>query len=108
MRPIILIMLFAMISTVSAQQQMSMPMDGRSTVALDTGLGSIDHPVSTKSAEAQKYFDQGLAYLYAFNHQEGINSFKQALKLDPNLAMAYWGIALALGSNYNVPADEGQ
>jgi tetratricopeptide (TPR) repeat protein len=75
-------------------------------VWLEDGLGSIDHPVSTKNAEAQKYFNQGLAYLYAFNHAEGINSFKQAAELDPNLAMAFWGISLGLGSNYNVTADE--
>jgi tetratricopeptide (TPR) repeat protein len=73
---------------------------------LDDGLGSIDHPVTTKNAEAQKYFNQGLAYLYAFNHAEGINSFKHAAELDPNLAMAFWGISLGLGSNYNVTADE--
>ena len=75
-------------------------------VWLEDGLGSIDHPVSTKNAEAQKYFNQGLAYMYAFNHAEGINSFKHAAELDPNLAMAFWGIALGLGSNYNVTADE--
>ncbi|MBK6725228.1 MAG: hypothetical protein IPG58_18790 [Acidobacteria bacterium] len=77
-------------------------------VWLDNGLGNIDHPVSTKNAEAQKYFNQGLAYLYAFNHAEGINSFKHAAELDPELAMAYWGISLGLGSNYNVTADASQ
>ncbi len=74
-------------------------------VALASGLGDINHPVSTSNAEAQKFFNQGLSYLYAFNHEEAVNSFKQAAKLDPQLAMAYWGISLALGSNYNVPAD---
>jgi len=75
-------------------------------VWLEDGLGTIDHPVTTKNTEAQKYFNQGLAYMYAFNHAEGINSFKHAAELDPNLAMAFWGIALGLGSNYNVTADE--
>ena len=74
-------------------------------VALTPGLGDINHPVSTTNAEAQKFFNQGLAYLYAFNHEEAVRSFKQAAKLDPQLAMAYWGAALALGSNYNVQAD---
>ena len=74
-------------------------------VALSTGLGDINHPVSTSNAEAQKFFNQGLAYLYAFNHAEAVRSFQQAAKLDPQLAMAYWGTSLALGSNYNVPAD---
>ena len=74
-------------------------------VALTTGLGDINHPVSTSNAEAQKFFNQGLAYLYAFNHEEAVRSFKQAAKLDPQLAMAYWGSSLALGSNYNVQAE---
>lgn len=81
------------------------PAKAPAPVALATGLGDINHPVSTNNAEAQKFFDQGLAYLYGFNHEEAINSFKQAAKLDPQLAMAYWGAALALGSNYNVQAD---
>ena len=72
--------------------------------ALATGLGDINHPVSTNNAEAQQFFNQGLAYMYAFNHEEAVRSFKQAAKLDPQLAMAYWGASLALGSNYNVPA----
>ena len=72
---------------------------------LETGLGDINHPVSTSNPEAQKFFNQGLAYVYAFNHEEAIRSFKQAAQLDPQLAMAYWGIALSMGSNYNVPAD---
>ncbi len=58
------------------------------TVWLDNGLGNVDHPVTTKNAEAQKFFNQGLAYLYAFNHAEGIASFKHATELDPDLAMA--------------------
>jgi tetratricopeptide (TPR) repeat protein len=72
---------------------------------LETGLGNINHPVTTKNAQAQKFFNQGLAYIYAFNHAEAIKAFKHAAELDPNLAMAYWGTALALGSNYNLPAD---
>ena len=77
-------------------------------VWLDEGLGNVDHPVTTRSAEAQRYFNQGLAYLYGFNHAEGINSFRHAAELDPDMAMAYWGVSLALGSNYNVTADEAQ
>ena len=74
-------------------------------VALSSGLGDINHPVSTTNAEAQKFFNQGLAYIYAFNHEEAVRSFKQATQLDPQLAVGYWGMALALGSNYNVQAD---
>jgi tetratricopeptide (TPR) repeat protein len=71
---------------------------------LEVGLGDINHPVSTNNPEAQKFFNQGLAYIYAFNHEEAVKSFKQAAQLDPQLGMAYWGVALSLGSNYNVPA----
>ena len=70
------------------------------------GLGSVHHPVSTKSPLAQQYFDQGLAFAYGFNHDEAERSFMQAAKLDHNLAMAYWGIALVLGPNYNLPGDK--
>src|SRR5215217_7723481 len=71
---------------------------------LVTGLGDINHPVTTNNTEAQKFFNQGLAYMYAFNHEEAVRSFKQAAQLDPQLAMANWGVAIAMGSNYNVPA----
>jgi tetratricopeptide (TPR) repeat protein len=77
----------------------------KKAVWLDTGLGNVDHPVSTKNPEAQKFFNQGLAYLFAFNHEEGVNSFRHAAELDPDLAMAYWGMSLGLGANYNDPAN---
>ena len=70
-----------------------------------SGIGSLHHPVSTTHAEAQKFFDQGLSFVYAFNHDEAIRSFKRAAELDPQLAMAYWGIALALGPNINLDVD---
>ena len=72
---------------------------------LAAGLGPIHMPVTTDNKEAQCFFDQGLAYLYAFNHDEAARNFAQAGKLDPNLAIAHWGIAYALGPNYNLPAD---
>lgn len=68
---------------------------------LMTGLSNLHHPVSTKNVEAQKFFNQGLALIYAFNHEEAARSFQQAAKLDPKLAMAWWGYALAVGPNYN-------
>lgn len=76
--------------------------------AIMPGMGDVHHPVSTQSAEAQKFFNQGLAFLYGFNHEEAVRSFKQAAALDPKLMMAYWGTALALGSNYNLQADAPQ
>ena len=72
------------------------------------GMGDVRHPVSTTNAEAQRFFDQGLAFLYGFNHDEAIRSFGRAAELDPQLAMAQWGVALALGSNYNIQADPAQ
>jgi tetratricopeptide (TPR) repeat protein len=72
------------------------------------GLGELHHPVSTSSKEAQQFFDQGLKLVYAFNHDEAVRSFRRAAELDPKLAMAHWGVALALGSNYNLEAQEEQ
>jgi|SRR5437660_2901379 len=74
-------------------------------VTLVTGLGDLHHPVSTKSPQAQQFFDQGLRFIYAFNHDEAARSFQHAAELDPKLAMAYWGVAEAVGPNYNDPAD---
>src|SRR5262245_38409014 len=68
---------------------------------LMNGLGARRRPVSTRDAEAQRFFDQGLALVYAFNHEEAARSFRRATELDPQLAMAYWGVALAVGPNYN-------
>jgi tetratricopeptide (TPR) repeat protein len=74
-------------------------------VALVSGLGDLHHPVSTKNPEAQQFFDQGLRFIFAFNHDEAARSFQHAAELDPKLAMAYWGVAEAVGPNYNDPAD---
>src|ERR1700675_1680973 len=75
-------------------------------VTMMTGLGDLHHPVSTKNAQAQEFFDQGLRLIYAFNHDEAARSFQKASELDPKLAIAYWGIAEAVGPNYNDPASE--
>jgi len=69
-------------------------------------LGSLHHPISTTSEQAQRYFDQGLRWTYAFNHEEAVRSFEEAARLDPNAAMAYWGMALALGPNINAAMSE--
>ncbi len=78
---------------------------GAHPVVLVTGLGNLHHPVSTQSPQAQQFFDQGLRFIYAFNHDEAARSFQHAAELDPKLAMAYWGVAEAVGPNYNDPAD---
>jgi tetratricopeptide (TPR) repeat protein len=76
------------------------------TATLMTGYGNWHHPVSTKNAQAQAFFDQGLRQIYAFNHDEASRSFQRAGELDPKLAMAFWGVAEAVGPNYNDPASE--
>jgi tetratricopeptide (TPR) repeat protein len=79
------------------------PSAGGPGAPLHDGLGTRTRPACTESAEAQRYFDQGLAFLYAFNHDEAIRSFTQATELDPTCAMAWWGIATASGPHINLP-----
>jgi tetratricopeptide (TPR) repeat protein len=67
------------------------------------GLGDHTRKVTTANTEAQKYFDQGMSFLFAFNHDEAIRSFKRAAELDPSCAMAHWAIALANGPHINYP-----
>jgi tetratricopeptide (TPR) repeat protein len=67
------------------------------------GLGSYHRAVSTRSPKAQRYFDQGMRFLWGFNHDESTRSFARALELDPACALCAWGIALTVGPNYNVP-----
>lgn len=67
------------------------------------GLGPHRRPVTSSSVEAQRYFDQGLNLLYAFNHDEAIRSFRAAAAIDPRCPMAWWGVALALGPHINNP-----
>jgi len=76
-----------------------------SGAALLEGFGAVHHPITTSNPEAQKYFDQGLALLYGFNHEEAIRSFERAAALDPSAAMPLWGMALALGPNINMDVD---
>ncbi|TGD88229.1 tetratricopeptide repeat protein [Mycolicibacterium sp. CH28] len=77
----------------------------RGTTALDIepyyDLGDYHRPVDTHSPQAQIWFDRGLVWTYAFNHEEAIKCFERALALDADLAIARWGIAYAIGPNYN-------
>lgn len=68
-------------------------------------LGNHQFPVSTTNTDAQLFINQGLNLSYAFNHAEAGRAFREAARLDPNLAMAYWGQALVLGPNVNAPMD---
>jgi tetratricopeptide (TPR) repeat protein len=77
------------------------PADQTDAPTLFDNLGSLHHPITTTSEQAQRFFDQGLRLVYAFNHEEAIRSFEAAAQLDSQAAMPYWGIALALGPNIN-------
>jgi len=66
-------------------------------------IGHLHRPITTKSPEAQRYFDQGLALLFSFDHDNSIRSFQAAARLDPECAMAWWGVALASGPHINFP-----
>src|SRR5215471_9554408 len=68
------------------------------------GLGKFHRAISTKSPEAQRYFDQGMNFLWGFNLHEAERSFEEGAKLDPQCAMLEWGAALSLGPHFNVPA----
>jgi tetratricopeptide (TPR) repeat protein len=94
-------------TTISAQQSdMQMKMGpAEKPATLMSGMGSLNHPVSTTKPEAQRFFDQGLSLVFAFNHDEAVRSFKRAAELDPQMSMAWWGTALALGPNINLDVD---
>lgn len=70
-------------------------------VELLPGMGDVRHPITTDDELAQAFFDQGLALLFGFNHDEAARSFRRAAELDPDAAMPWWGLALAIGPNYN-------
>lgn len=70
-------------------------------VTLVAGLGNSHHAIRTNNPGAQRFFDQGMDYLFAFNHDEARRSFARAAELDPKAAMPWWGVALAVGPNYN-------
>ncbi|MEO6392725.1 MAG: hypothetical protein ABIP75_12825 [Pyrinomonadaceae bacterium] len=103
---ILLLALILLFNCFGSAQMPGMDMGGKGKPAtLMSGLGNWHHPVSTRNALAQKFFDQGLRLIYAFNHEEAVRSFKRAAELDPKLAMAYWGVGYALGPNINLDVD---
>jgi tetratricopeptide (TPR) repeat protein len=96
--------LAALLAAAPLAAQQPAPPAAADSVPLFADLGTLHHAVTATPA-AQRYFDQGLRLMYGFNHEEAINSFRQALRLDPQCAMCHWGIALALGPNINAPMD---
>lgn len=73
------------------------------TAPLYEQIGSHRRTITTRSADAQRYFNQGLTWAYAFNHDEAIRAFEQAAALDPQCGMAWWGVALCHGPHVNNP-----
>ena len=105
-RPVLVIVLgflFAHSSTL-AQHHHTMRSETKPAILLP-GLGQHKHPISTKSPEAQRFFDQGLIMFFGFNRPEAVRSFRRAAELDPKAAMPYWGLALALGRHLNMDLD---
>jgi tetratricopeptide (TPR) repeat protein len=105
MRPILTLVAFLLCScfTVTLAQEKSPP--AKPADLSLTAVGRQHHAIATKSAEAQDYFDQGITLLYAFNHEEAARSFQRAAELDPATPMPLWGVAMAVGPNYNVDVD---
>ena len=101
-RQALILTISSIVCTGSAYAQHPHP-SGASKAQPIQGLGELHHTVTTTNAEAQNFFNQGLRLIYAFNHEESAKAFRRAAELDPNLAMAYWGVALAIGPNYNEP-----
>lgn len=87
----------------SAKPAQPVAADAPQAAQLFQGLGSYGRRVSTSNAEAQRYFDQALTWTFSFNHDEAIRSYQRAAELDPNLAIAYWGIAFCNGPHINNP-----
>jgi tetratricopeptide (TPR) repeat protein len=69
-------------------------------------VGRTNLEITTSSPDARRYFDQGMAFAYGFNHAEAVRAFRQAAAIDPSCAMCYWGVAYALGPNINAPITE--
>jgi tetratricopeptide (TPR) repeat protein len=95
----LLVMLFLLLVACSRREPVS------PETPLFDNLGSHHHAITTSSDMAQRYFDQGMRLLFGFNHDESERSFREAARLDPDSAMAWWGVAVALGPNINLPLD---
>jgi len=80
------------------------PAAGGKPVLYDS-LGTYSYRITTASPDGQRWFDQGLRLVYAFNHHEAQKAFQEAARLDPTCAMCFWGIAMTEGSNYNDPTN---
>lgn len=85
----------------SPKRGLALAIYSKQSPPLFEGLGNLDYPITTTSELAQKYFNQGLALAYSFNHAEAARSFIAATRQDSTCAMCHWGLAYVLGPNYN-------
>jgi tetratricopeptide (TPR) repeat protein len=99
------IALFISISIVLSVTHRAAADETVASVPLYKNLGKHHHAITTKSPQTQRYFDQGLRLTYGFNHAEAIAAFNEGARIDPDCAMCYWGAALAMGPNINLPMD---
>jgi len=106
----ILVTLLSAVALASCGPSSSTPSGAKTAasnaVRLMAGYEKHHHPITTASKEAQQLFDQGVALVFAFNHEEAVKSFTRAADLDRDAAMPHWGVAWALGPNYNLDIDD--
>jgi tetratricopeptide (TPR) repeat protein len=105
MRPRWIALTAVLLLTACSTDGMHGGMSHDSRPVLYHSLGNYSYKITTSSTQAQRWFDQGLRLVYAFNHAEAQKAFVEAARLDPQCAMCYWGIALTEGGNYNHPTD---
>ncbi len=99
-----LVTLFFPALVVSGQTPVPSPENLRQPPPLFSNLGTYHRPISTRSRDAQVYFDQGLRLVYGFNHEEAHRAFEHAASLDAGCGICFWGMALVQGPNINLPA----
>jgi tetratricopeptide (TPR) repeat protein len=104
MRPLLALLIVALLGSANAGAQSGKTPEPPPDLAL-TAVGRQHHAIQTKSGQAQDYFDQGITLLYGFNHEEAARAFKRAAELDPSSPMPLWGVAMAVGPNYNMDVD---
>ena len=105
MQPMLLAQMKTEVSPAAKAAASAAPGAGVADQPMIPGLGTRSFKITTKSKQAQEYFDQGLRLAWNFNHAEAQRAFKKAQGLDPSCAMCYWGEAYVLGPNINVPMD---
>lgn len=103
--PIVCVVFLYTTALVAAQPHTIPDTIPSASIPLFDTLGTHRHPITPPLELAQRYFGQGLRLVYGFNHEGAIRSFQEAARLDPHCAIAYWGIALAVGPNINMPLD---